>query len=234
MKNDARPGRSKAIVLLSGGLDSATTLYYARDKGFLCECLSFDYGQRHKRELNAARSIARSAGCRHSILKISLPWKGSSLLDKSIRPAQLKGRRQSAGNIPDTYVPGRNIIFLSFALSFAEAAGAKAVFIGANAVDYSGYPDCRPSFYKAFSGVIRTGTKCGVEKKPVRIMTPLINRTKAEIVELGSRLNVPFELTWSCYAGGSNPCGRCDSCIYRSKGFIEAGMPDPLSIRRSG
>jgi len=232
MKNDKRLGRAKAIVLLSGGLDSATTLYYARDKGFLCECLSFDYGQRHSRELDSAKRIAKSAGCGHRVMKISLPWKGSSLLDKNIKIRGAKGRRALAGNsIPDTYVPGRNIIFLSFALSFAEAIKAKAIFIGANAVDYSGYPDCRPAFYTAFGSVIRTGTKCGVEKMPVKIMTPLINKTKAGIVELGSRLQVPFELTWSCYAGGLNPCGRCDSCFYRSKGFIEAGIPDPLFIQ---
>jgi 7-cyano-7-deazaguanine synthase len=231
MKNDRRLGRVKAIVLLSGGLDSATTLYFARDKGFSCECLSFDYGQRHSTELEAAKRIARAAGCNHRVLKISLPWKGSSLLDKSIRPGNMKGRRRAGSKIPDTYVPGRNIIFLSFALSFAEAIKAKSIFIGANAVDYSGYPDCRPSFYQAFGNVIRTGTKCGVEKHPVRIMTPLINKTKAEIVKLGSRLQVPFELTWSCYTGGSKPCGRCDSCFYRSKGFFEAGIPDPLFIQ---
>ena len=231
MKNRHASSAVKAVVLLSGGLDSATTLYYAKDKGFSCECLSFDYGQRHRREMDSARRIARAAGCRHHILKISLPWKGSSLLDKSIRLARINGRRQAAGKIPDTYVPGRNIIFLSFALSCAEAIGAKAVFIGANAVDYSGYPDCRPAFYNAFEKVIRTGTKCGVEKRPVRIMTPLINKTKAGIVELGSRLKVPFELTWSCYTGGLNPCGRCDSCYYRSKGFLEAGIPDPLLMQ---
>lgn len=232
MKNDKRPGRAKAIVLLSGGLDSATALYYARDKGFSCECLSFDYGQRHSRELEAAKRIAKAAGCGHRVMKISLPWKGSSLLDKNIKIRGAKVRRTQAGNsIPDTYVPGRNIIFLSFALSFAEAVKAKAIFIGANAVDYSGYPDCRPSFYTAFGSVIRTGTKCGVEKKPIKIMIPLIDKTKAGIVELGSRLKVPFELTWSCYAGGSKPCGRCDSCFYRRKGFLKAGIEDPLLMQ---
>jgi 7-cyano-7-deazaguanine synthase len=234
MKNRNARSAAKAVVLLSGGLDSATTLYYAKDRGFSCTCLSFDYGQRHSRELHAAKRIAVAAGCEHRTLKISLPWKGSSLLDKNIKISGAKGRRTQAGNsIPDTYVPGRNIIFLSFALSFAEAIKASAIFIGANAVDYSGYPDCRPAFYTAFGSVIRTGTKCGVEKQPVKIMTPLINKTKAEIVKLGSRLQVPFELTWSCYAGGLNPCGMCDSCFYRSKGFIEAGISDPLFIQEA-
>jgi 7-cyano-7-deazaguanine synthase len=233
MKNKIRRAAvAKAVVLLSGGLDSAATLYYALSKRFSCTCLSFDYGQRHHRELVAAGRVAARAGCEHRIVKISLPWKGSSLLDKNIRlPAPGRRLRQDR-QIPNTYVPGRNIIFLSFAVSCAETIGAEAVFIGANAVDYSGYPDCRPAFYSAFSEVIRTGTKCGVEKKPVKIMTPLINRTKAGIVALGSRLKVPFELTWSCYSGGSTPCGRCDSCFYRSKGFKEAGVPDPLLIRR--
>jgi 7-cyano-7-deazaguanine synthase len=225
MKNRNRSSVAKAVVLLSGGLDSATTLYYAKDRGFSCTCLSFDYGQRHNRELHAAERIAAAAGCEHRTLKISLPWKGSSLLDRNMKISGARGRRAQASNtIPGTYVPGRNIIFLSFALSFAEAIKASAIFIGANAVDYSGYPDCRPAFYNAFDKVIRTGTKCGVEKKPIKIMTPLIDKTKAGIVKLGSRLKVPFELTWSCYAGGSKPCGRCDSCFYRSKGFIEAGI----------
>ncbi|MFA5101089.1 MAG: 7-cyano-7-deazaguanine synthase QueC [Candidatus Omnitrophota bacterium] len=228
MKNNSRRACEKAVVLLSGGLDSATTLYYARDKGFSCTCLSFDYGQRHRRELTAAKRIASAAGCGHHTVKISLPWKGSSLLDKNIR-LPLFDRRQSKGSeVPNTYVPARNIIFLSFALSCAEAVGAGVIFIGANAVDYSGYPDCRPEFYKAFRNVVRTGTRSGKDR-PVRVMTPLIDLTKAGIVKLGSRLKVPFELTWSCYAGGSHLCGRCDSCFYRRKGFLEAGIADPVA-----
>jgi len=234
MKNKIRrQPATKAVVLLSGGLDSATTLYYAIHKGFSCTCLSFDYGQRHRRELSAAARIAARAGCEHRTVKISLPWKGSSLLDKSMRlPAA--GKPSAAGNpIPNTYVPGRNIIFLSFALSCAETIGAEVIFIGANAVDYSGYPDCRPAFYAAFRNVARTGTKCGADKQPVRIMTPLIRKTKAGIVKLGVRLKVPFELTWSCYAGGSGPCGKCESCYFRRKGFLEAGIVDPTAGGRS-
>jgi 7-cyano-7-deazaguanine synthase len=224
-------GRSKAVVLLSGGLDSATTLYYAKDKGFSCTCLSFDYGQRHRRELAAAKRIASAAGCEHRLVKISLPWKGSSLLDKKIRLPAFDRRFCAGAEVPNTYVPARNIIFLSFALSCAEAIGAQAIYIGANAVDYSGYPDCRPVFYKAFQNVARTGTKSGI-KRPVRILTPLINMTKAGIVKLGTRLNVPYELTWSCYAGGLRPCGTCDSCFYRRKGFQEAGIDDPAAFGR--
>ncbi|MFA6385030.1 MAG: 7-cyano-7-deazaguanine synthase QueC [Candidatus Omnitrophota bacterium] len=226
MKNKNGRSRAKAVVLLSGGLDSATTLYYARARGFSCTCLSFDYGQRHRRELSAARLIAASAGCERRTVKIALPWKGSSLLDENMRLPAFNRRQRPGFQVPNTYVPARNIIFLSFALSCAEAIGARAIFIGANAVDYSGYPDCRPEFYKAFLNVVRTGTKSG-KKQPVRILTPLLNMTKAEIVGLGTRLKAPLELTWSCYAGGSKPCGRCDSCFYRRKGFLEAGIDDP-------
>lgn len=216
--------KKRAVILLSGGLDSATTLYFAKDKGFRCHCLIFDYGQRHQKEIQSAKKIARIAKCPFRIIKISLPWKGSSLLDKNIKLPAVKAR----GDIPTTYVPGRNIIFLSFALSFAEAIKAKAIFIGAHAQDYSGYPDCRPEFYKAFSGVIETGTKAGVDKKNVEIKTPLINMTKAGIIKLGMKLGAPFELTWSCYKGGAKPCGVCDSCYYRQKGFMEAGLRGSL------
>lgn len=216
----------RCVVLLSGGLDSATALYFARKKRFLPFCLIFDYGQRHSREIASAGKIARAAGCPYRIVKISLPWLGSSLLDKKIKiPEVTKSPATKA--IPSTYVPGRNIIFLSFALSFAEAIKAKAIFIGANAVDYSGYPDCRPEFYRAFEKVISRGTKAGVEKIKIKIQTPLINLTKAQIIELGTILKVPYELTWSCYQGKRCPCGKCDSCFYRAKGFREAGLKDP-------
>jgi len=217
----------KAIVLLSGGLDSATTLYLAKAKGFKCNCLIFDYGQRHDREIDSAKKIAKKAGCSWQIIKIKLPWKGSALLDKKINlPGGFANRAKE--KIPFTYVPGRNIIFLSFALSFAESVGAKDIFIGAHAQDYSGYPDCRPEFYRAFSKVISTGTKAGVEKKPIKIETPLINKSKAQIIKLGLKLGVPFELTWSCYHGGARPCEKCDSCYFRIKGFKELGKTDPL------
>ncbi|HQO37521.1 MAG TPA: 7-cyano-7-deazaguanine synthase QueC [Candidatus Omnitrophota bacterium] len=233
MKNKRSGCRPAAVVLLSGGLDSAVTLYYAMRKGFSCTCLSFDYGQRHRREMQSAARIARYARCKHYVIQVRFPWKGSSLLDASARlPERRAGARTGAAAIPNTYVPGRNIIFLSFAVSCAEAINARAVFIGANAVDYSGYPDCRPAFYKAFRNAVSRGTRCGVEQHPVKIATPLIDMTKAGIVELGTRLKVPFGLTWSCYRGGQAPCGKCDSCFYRRKGFQEAGMIDPLERGR--
>lgn len=215
----------RAVVLLSGGLDSATTLYLAKKQGFKCHCLIFDYGQRHRREIKAAKAIARSANCEYRILKIKLPWRGSSLLDKNLKVAKTQGHKV-ASNIPSTYVPGRNIIFLSFALSYVEAIKAAAIFIGAHTQDYSGYPDCRPEFYRAFSKVIVTGMKSGVEKRKIQIKTPLIRKTKAQIIRLGKSLGVPFGLTWSCYRGGKEPCGTCDSCYFRMKGFREAGIRD--------
>ena len=233
MKNKLRRAKAKAVVLLSGGLDSAVTLYYARKQGYSCACVSFDYGQRHSRELQAASRVARAAGCEHYKIRISLPWKGSSLLDKSVGlPQRSAGKSPGVAAVPNTYVPARNIIFLSFAVSCAEAINAEAVFIGANAIDYSGYPDCRPAFYSAFRRSVLAGTKRGVEKRPVKILTPLIRKTKAGIVKLGLDLKVPFGLTWSCYSGGKQPCGRCDSCFYRRKGFIEAGVTDPLESGR--
>ena len=216
----------KAVILLSGGLDSATTLYFAKDKGYECFCLIFDYGQRHKRELDSAKAIAKKAGCRWQIVKISLPWKGSSLLDKRSRLSTIDYRPLTT--IPSTYVPARNIIFLSFALSYAEAIGAGSIFIGANSIDYSGYPDCRPEFYDAFIKAANLGTKAGVEGKGIKIVTPLIRKTKARIIRLGMGLGVPYGLSWSCYRGGRTPCGECDSCNFRAKGFQEAGVKDPL------
>lgn len=220
----------QAVVLLSGGLDSATTLYFAKKAGFECHCLIFDYGQRHHREIKSAKTIAQSAKCTFKIIKISLPWKGSSLLDKNIKVREFKrlGAQELISKIPCTYVPARNIIFLSFALSFAEAVKAEAIFIGAHSEDYSGYPDCRPEFYRAFKKIIATGTKAGVEKKSIEIKTPLIHKSKAQIIKLGLSLRVPFEFTWSCYKGGRKPCSKCDSCYYRAKGFRDMGIIDPL------
>jgi 7-cyano-7-deazaguanine synthase len=221
----------KAIVLLSGGIDSAVSLYIARQRGFACRCLIFDYGQRHCREIDSAQKIAAAAGCACEVLKINLAWKGSSLLDRRLNLSTYALRlAPNALSIPDTYVPGRNIIFLSFAVSFAEAAGAQAVFIGAHSQDYSGYPDCRPEFYSAFRRAIKKGTRCGAEGKCIRIIAPLLRCGKAEIIRRGMRLKVPFHLTWSCYSGGAGPCGNCDSCFYREKGFQEAGMVDPLTL----
>jgi 7-cyano-7-deazaguanine synthase len=209
-----------AVVLLSGGLDSATVLYYAKASGYRCQALIFDYGQRHRQEVACAVEIAKKSGCAYRILKINFPWKGSALLDKKIKVPQ-----KTVPGIPVTYVPGRNIIFLSFALSLAEVAGASAIFIGAHAQDYSGYPDCRPEFFRAFIRMARAGIAAG---NKIKILAPLLKKNKSQIIKLGRSLKVPFKLTRSCYRGGKNPCGKCDSCYYRAKGFKEAGLADPL------
>ena len=215
----------KAIVLLSGGLDSATILYYAKAKGFTPYCLIFDYGQRHRKEIQRAKRIAKHARCRYQLMKITLPWQGSSLLNRRMRLPQRP--KVNIKEIPSTYVPARNIIFLSFAVSFAESVGAKAVFIGANAIDYSGYPDCRPEFFKAYQSMLTKGSKTGIEGKTVRIHAPLVHKTKAQIIRMGIKLKVPYHLTWSCYQGGRRPCGKCDSCLLRRKGFEEINVRDP-------
>lgn len=207
--------RSKAVILLSGGLDSTTTLYYAKNKGFKCYALIFDYGQRHKKELRVAKEIAAGAKVPYTIIKIKLPWGGSSLLDKNSQLPTPRSLKEIGRVIPSTYVPARNTIFLSFALSYAEAIGARAVFIGANALDYSGYPDCRPGYFRAWQRLIGEGTKA----KKIRIVTPLIDLSKAEIIRLGKKLGAPLAKTWSCYAGGKTPCGVCDSCRLREQGF---------------
>ena len=208
----------KAVVLLSGGIDSATCLYLAKKKGFKPYCLIFDYGQSHLKEITQAKKIAQRIKSPYLVSKISLPWKGSSLIDR-----RMKIPKRSRG-IPSTYVAGRNNIFLSFALSYAEVIKAKAIFIGANARDFSGYPDCRPQFYQAFKSI----AKQAVKDKSIRICVPLLDKTKAQIVRLGIKLGVPFNLSWSCYRGKKYPCGECSACRIRAKGFNDAGVNDPL------
>lgn len=204
----------KAVVLLSGGMDSAVTLFIAKERGYKTYCLTFDYGQRHKKEIVFAKKIAQAAKSNYTLLKIHLPWKKSALLDKDIKiPENRKLSRTEA--IPPTYVPARNTIFLSFGLSYAEAIGAKAVFIGANAIDFSGYPDCRPGYFRKFNELFKKATKA----KFIKIIAPLLYKKKEDIVTLGARLGVDFNLTWSCYKGGAKPCGVCDACRLRSKGF---------------
>ncbi|MBU4487689.1 MAG: 7-cyano-7-deazaguanine synthase QueC [Candidatus Omnitrophica bacterium] len=217
----------KAIVLLSGGLDSATTLALALRKGYDCRCLIFDYGQRHKKEVRHAVKIAKAANCGYNVIKLPFSWRGSSLLNKKA-PLPRRGIKEMGKDIPSTYVPSRNTVFLSVAASVAESSGAGAIFIGANAVDYSGYPDCRPEYFKAFEALLKKGIKSGKDGRHIKIITPLIGKTKAEIVKIGSRLNVPYHLTWSCYAGKKIPCMECDSCLLREKGFREAGIKDSL------
>lgn len=218
----------RAVVLLSGGLDSSTCLYWAKKQGFRVSALLFDYGQRHRKELECALRLAKKAGAPAQLVRFSLPWGGSALTDRRIAvPEDRKAESMSAG-IPATYVPARNTIFLSFAFSCADAVGARAVVIGANAVDFSGYPDCRPAYLRAMERAARLGTRSGTEGRAIRVLSPLVRLSKAEIIRLGVRLGVPYGLTWSCYKGGRNPCRRCDSCILREKGFREAGVPDPL------
>jgi len=218
----------KAICLLSGGLDSTTALFVACQRGYRVTCLTVSYGQIHEREIKSARQIAAGLRLKHYLIPIVLPWGGSALLDPSI-PIPL-GREESEmkAEIPSTYVSARNSIFLSFAASCAEAEGAEGIFIGANALDYSGYPDCRPEYFDAFQEMLRRGTRAGVEGLSLRIEAPLLRMTKKEIVILGQRLGVPFKKTWSCYQGEAMPCRECDACRLRAKGFQEAGFEDPL------
>lgn len=220
----------KAICLLSGGLDSTVCLYVARSEGYAPVALSIEYGQRHFREISAARALTKALVVPHFFAALSMPWKGSALLDTKIKLP--KGREEEAMSreIPVTYVPGRNSVFLSMALSCAEIENADVIFIGVNALDYSGYPDCRPEYLRAFADAVWSGTKAGVEGRKVEIKTPLIRLSKKDIVLLGQKLGVPFQTTWSCYAGDDKPCGACDSCILRAKGFREAGIPDPLFL----
>jgi 7-cyano-7-deazaguanine synthase len=214
----------KAVVLLSGGLDSTTCLSEAIKNGYEVYPLSFDYSQRHNRELKCASNIVNHYGIKtHRIIKMENVG-GSALTDMGIEVPEYKGDN----DIPVTYVPARNIIFLSYAVGYAEVVGAEAIYIGVNSIDYSGYPDCRPEFISAFEETIRVGTKSGVEGNPIRIITPLLRLSKAEIILLAYNNKAPLQLTTSCYKGGEKACGVCDSCILRLKGFKEAGLTDPV------
>ncbi|MBV7561989.1 7-cyano-7-deazaguanine synthase QueC [Pseudomonas sp. sia0905] len=216
----------KAVILLSGGLDSATVVAMAREQGYSCYSMSFDYGQRHRSELQAAERVARQLGVvEHKVIGISLDGiGGSALTDTSIEVPQ-----SATTGIPVTYVPARNTVFLSLALGWAEVLEAQDIFIGVNAVDYSGYPDCRPEFVNAFEHMANLATKMGVEGRRIRIQAPLQMLSKAEIVQAGSRLGVDYGLTVSCYLADADgrACGKCDSCRLRAAGFAAAGMPDP-------
>jgi 7-cyano-7-deazaguanine synthase len=224
---------SPAVVLLSGGLDSTTVLAIAKSEGFAVNALTFGYGQRHSAEIDAARRIARSAGvARHHVVEIDLTLFGGSALTADIPvPKDRDLAPSSAGEIPVTYVPARNTIFLSYALALAEVVEASNIFIGVNALDYSGYPDCRPEYIEAFEKMANLATRAGVEGRTrVVIRTPLISLSKAGIIKLGTSLGVDYSQTTSCYDPGPNgkACGRCDACQLRLKGFSEAGIEDPI------
>ncbi|MBR3654745.1 MAG: 7-cyano-7-deazaguanine synthase QueC [Elusimicrobia bacterium] len=211
--------KQKAIVLFSSGLDSTTVLYYAMSKGYDCHCLIFDYGQKHNKEVENAKKFAKSLKLNYHVVKTSIPWDMSSLINKSKKIPEHKQIKE--GFVPSTYVPGRNTIFLSYAISYAETIKAKKIFLGINAVDFSSYPDCTPQYLKSMQQVMKS-LKNGVE-----ICAPIEKYSKAQIIKLGTKLKVPYEKTWSCYNGKNKPCGKCDSCKLRAKGFKEAGIDDP-------
>ena len=222
--------KTKAVVLLSGGLDSSTTLAVAKSQGYELYALTFRYGQRHQIEIEAAKRIAHYFQvAQHKIFDVDLGSFGGSALTTEIEVPKDRGLAEISADIPSTYVPARNTIFLSLALAWAEVLGAIDIFIGVNALDYSGYPDCRPEFIEAFETMANLGTKAGVEGVKIMIHTPLINLSKAQIIKKGLELGVDFSLTSSCYDPSSEgkACGRCDACLLRLKGFAEAGIKDP-------
>lgn len=227
----------RAVVLLSGGLDSATTLAIARRDGFTAYAISFAYGQRHAFELDCARRIARAAGAvAHTIVQIDLRAFGGSALTADIDVPKGRTLEQMGGDIPVTYVPARNTIFLSFALAWAETLGSSDIFIGVNALDYSGYPDCRPEYIEAYARMANLATKAGVEgRQRLKIHTPLIHLTKGQIISRGIELGVDYSLTSTCYdpALDGKACGQCDACLLRLKGFAENGITDPAPYVKS-
>lgn len=220
--------RLRCIVLLSGGIDSSTTLAIARSEGYTCTALTFLYGQRHAREVRSARMVAASLGVKdHRMVELpSSIFHGSALTGSGDVPFDREV--SSLDGIPSTYVPARNLIFLSLAVALAESMDADAIFIGATAVDYSGYPDCRREFLESFQSTMDLATKRGVEGRHIRIIAPLLDMTKEQIISKGAGLGLDLSLTWSCYSGGDRPCMRCDSCLFRQKGFELAGIKDPL------
>ena len=226
---------TRAICLLSGGLDSSTVLAIARQQGYECFCLAFDYGQRHVIEVESARKVAAQLGAKEfRVAKIDLRVFGGSALTAEIDVPKDRDESTMSTGIPITYVPARNTIFLSFALAWAEVLGSSDIFIGVNALDYSGYPDCRPEFIEAFETMANLATKAGVEgRQTLKIHTPLIAMTKAQIIAKGIELGVDYGLTSSCYDPSKTgvPCGECDSCVLRRKGFLENGIEDPLKDR---
>lgn len=226
----AQTDRPKAVVLVSGGLDSATVLAMAQAQGYDCHTLAFDYGQRHRAELAAAQRVSTALGaCEHKIVTLDLrSIGGSALTDSAIAVPE-----QRTEGIPVTYVPARNTVFLSIALGWAEVLGARDIFIGVNAVDYSGYPDCRPEYIEAFQHLANLATRAGVEGRPFRIQVPLIQLSKADIIRQGVALGVDYALTVSCYQAddAGRACGRCDSCYLRREGFVAAGVADPTRYR---
>lgn len=219
---------NKGVILLSGGMDSAVTLYLARKYGYRLTALIFDYGQKHRKEIYCARRLARLNRLKYYVVSLKLPWAKSSLTQKTLRVPSHRDLKKK--EIPSTYVSGRNIIFLSYAASLADSLRAKTIFIGAHIQDYSGYPDCRPEFLDNFEGCINSGLK----EKGIKVVAPLVDKNKKEIIEIGVKLGVPFALTWSCYKGGRTPCGVCDSCRFRKNAFQELGLRDPLleKVRR--
>jgi 7-cyano-7-deazaguanine synthase len=224
-------GATSAVVLLSGGLDSATAAAWAAAAGFRLHALTVDYGQRHRAEIDAARAVAAAHGITdHLVVRVDLAaFGGSALVDPAIAVPKDRSAAAIAGGIPVTYVPARNTVFLALALAFAEARDAGAIVVGVNAVDYSGYPDCRPEFLDAFTRLAAVATKAGVEGRPLRVLAPLVSLSKAEIVRLGTTLGVDYALTTSCYEPGvdGRPCGGCDACRLRADGFAAAGLVDP-------
>jgi len=228
------PEHKRAVVLLSGGIDSATTLAIARSRGYENYCLSFHYAQRHAAELEAARRVARALGtAKHLVMDIDLSLIGGSALTGGMEVPKNRDETQIRQGIPITYVPARNTIFLSFALAWAEVLRASDIFIGVTAVDYSGYPDCRPEYIEAFERMANLATRAGVEFHiRTKIQTPLIHMSKAQIIRTGTELGIDYSMTHSCYdpSPDGRPCGRCDSCLLRKKGFDEAGMPDPADL----